>query len=250
MLLTLDELLEITQQPVSQTTNAGENITFAVTATGGNLTYQWRFQGSDIDGATSSSLTIEGVSTANAGEYSVVVANEGQSQLSDPATLNVSVPLVIITQPQDESATVGSSVTLSVVADGNPVPQYQWLREGAVLVGATGASLSLSELTAQDAGTYQVQVSNGVETLNSALAILTVTEEETLRFEEATFDGDGNFRLVVIGTVGLTCQLERSANLVDWQLLSTFTFENNNVEFIDTEASTLGRSYYRLVPQP
>ena len=250
VLLTLDELLEITQQPVSQTTNAGENITFAVTATGGNLTYQWRFQGSDIDGATSSSLTIEGVSTANAGEYSVVVANEGQSQLSDPATLNVSVPLVIITQPQDESATVGSSVTLSVVADGNPAPQYQWLREGAVLVGATGASLSLSELTAQDAGTYQVQVSNGVETLNSALAILTVTEEETLRFEEATFDGDGNFRLVVIGTVGLTYQLERSANLVDWQVLSTFTFENNNVEFIDTEASTLGRSYYRLVPQP
>jgi hypothetical protein len=46
----------ISNQPTTQTVCAGTNVTFSVTATGNNLTYQWRKGGVNIGGATSSFL--------------------------------------------------------------------------------------------------------------------------------------------------------------------------------------------------
>ncbi len=66
----------ITNQPQSITVAPGNTATFTVTATGtAPLTYQWRKNGTNISGATSSAYTIASVTTANAGTYSVVVSN-------------------------------------------------------------------------------------------------------------------------------------------------------------------------------
>src|SRR5256885_7781893 len=53
----------------------GQNVTFAVGATGTSPTYQWRFNGADISGATLASYSLANVQTSNAGNYSVVVTN-------------------------------------------------------------------------------------------------------------------------------------------------------------------------------
>ena len=51
----------ITSQPASQTINVGGSATFSVTASGtGPLSYQWRFNGTNISGATSASYTLGG----------------------------------------------------------------------------------------------------------------------------------------------------------------------------------------------
>lgn len=66
----------ITQQPTSLTVGTGSLVSFTVTATGtAPLSYQWSFNASAISGATNSSLSITNVHPANAGSYSVVVAN-------------------------------------------------------------------------------------------------------------------------------------------------------------------------------
>jgi hypothetical protein len=68
--------LFITQQPRNQTVRLGLNASFSVSATSANpVTYQWRFNGTNIDGATNATLVLTNVQLANEGLYSVLVAD-------------------------------------------------------------------------------------------------------------------------------------------------------------------------------
>lgn len=83
----------ITTQPVSQTVNAGDSVTFTAAASGNPTpTYQWRKNGVDISGATGTSYTINGVAAGNAGNYTVLATNAVGSDLSAAAVLTVIVP--------------------------------------------------------------------------------------------------------------------------------------------------------------
>ena len=64
---------------------------FTVTATGMGLTYQWRFGGAPIGGATGATYTIASAQPNQAGTYDVVVQNGGGSVTSATATLTVQV---------------------------------------------------------------------------------------------------------------------------------------------------------------
>lgn len=85
----------ITVHPVGSTNNAGAAATLNVTATGSNLSYQWRRDGNNlangggITGATSSALTITGITQVHAGEYTVLVSNSAGNDTSDPAVVAV-----------------------------------------------------------------------------------------------------------------------------------------------------------------
>ena len=90
----------ITTQPASQTLLAGANVIFTVGASGATpLSYQWRFNGGNISGATTSSYTKNNVQAANAGSYTVVVTNAYGSANSANAVLTVHTPPAITTQP-------------------------------------------------------------------------------------------------------------------------------------------------------
>lgn len=93
----------ITQQPQPITRYTGRPFTFSVTAAGTTpLSYQWKLNGSDIAGATTSSYSGT-VNTASAGNYSVNVSNE-VSQLS--STTN---PLTALPIPSGYAATIISN---------------------------------------------------------------------------------------------------------------------------------------------
>lgn len=80
----------ITTQPQSQTATAGQGVTMSVAADGsGTLTYQWKKNGSNISGATSSSYTITGVISSDAGSYTVMASNNAGDVTSTAATLTV-----------------------------------------------------------------------------------------------------------------------------------------------------------------
>ncbi len=89
-MLVLNPFVTITQQPASQTVSAGFDANFSVVATGpAPITYQWRFNGLPIAGATAADLTLKGVTIANAGNYSVVAGNAAGTVTSATAILTV-----------------------------------------------------------------------------------------------------------------------------------------------------------------
>jgi hypothetical protein len=95
----------ITTQPVSQTNFVGQTVQFSVTASGAPvLAYQWQFKGTNlvngngITGATTPNLTISGIATNNAGNYTAVVTNYIGSVTSSNAALTVlPLPAVVLT---------------------------------------------------------------------------------------------------------------------------------------------------------
>jgi hypothetical protein len=80
----------ITSQPANQVTVVGQTATFNVTAVGtGPLVYQWMFNGTNLPSATNSVLTLNNVSTNQAGSYSVTVTDPAGSTNSGMAMLSV-----------------------------------------------------------------------------------------------------------------------------------------------------------------
>lgn len=89
-LTVVEEPPRITAQPQNQTVPAGASVTFTVAATGtGQLTYQWKENGSNLPGANQAALTLNNVTVAKSGnKYSVVITGAG-SVTSQEATLTV-----------------------------------------------------------------------------------------------------------------------------------------------------------------
>jgi len=165
----------ITSQPASQGVVVGAGVTFTVVATGMPApTFQWRRNGVPIAGATAATYTVASVTAADAGTYTVVATNSVGSVTSAGALLTINTLPVITTQPAGKTVTAGTGVSFTAAASGTPSPTYQWQKNGVNILGATGATYSLSTTTVADAGTYRVVATNVVGATTSSGAVLTV----------------------------------------------------------------------------
>ncbi len=167
----------ITTQPASQTIIAGNSVTFTAAASGtAPLTYQWQKNNVNISGATSSSFTITSTVPSDAGNYTLIATNSANSATSNPAILTITATApAITTQPASQKTIiVGTSVTFSAVASGNPAPTYQWQKNSANIIGATSSSYTITNAATGDAGVYTVIATNVAGTATSNSATLTV----------------------------------------------------------------------------
>ena len=163
-----------TMQPQSSTNLAGGTASFSASALGpGPMSYQWRLNGVDLAGATTTSLTLTNLQMSDAGLYSVAVSNSFGGVLSSNASLTV-VPFVITSAPNNLNSFPGATVTLNVGVLCNFPVSYQWQFDGASLDGAVGSSLTLTNLQFSQAGVYAVNVSAAGTTV-SANASLNIT---------------------------------------------------------------------------
>jgi CotH kinase protein/Lamin Tail Domain/Bacterial Ig domain/Calx-beta domain/Immunoglobulin domain len=89
-LLTVRVAPQITTQPQAQVVDPGTSASLSVTASGtAPFTYQWRFNGAGLAGATGSTYSLPAVAYTNGGFYSVVVLNAVGSAISQPVELIV-----------------------------------------------------------------------------------------------------------------------------------------------------------------
>ena len=156
----------ITTQPVAQTVCAESPVTFSVATSSTGITYQWKRNGTNINGATSSSYNIPSVTAAQAGNYTVTLTNLCGTTTSNVAALIVNpLPVPVITQ---------AGANLSTAAFSS----YQWLKNGTVLTGATSQNY-----TATSNGSYRVKVTNGNNCSDTSAAVnvtgLSVSELNT-----------------------------------------------------------------------
>jgi hypothetical protein len=210
--------VSITTQPASQTVNGGANATFSVTAANA-LTYQWRFNGASISGATASSYTVVGAQSTDAGSYSVVVANNAGSVTSANAvlTVNIATPPSITTQPANATQNQGQSANFSVTASGSGPLSYQWqkntvnLADGGNVVGSASANLTLTSVTSSDAASYRCVVANSAGSATSTSATLTVIVPPTITTQPQNANvlqvgGSATFSVSASGTTPFTYQ--------------------------------------------
>ena len=179
----------ITTQPEAQTVTEGQSATFSVTATGTSPGYQWKKNGTVIDGATSSSYTTPATSSAdNTAVFSVVVTNSAGTVTSSGAALTVNAAAVapvaptITTQPTAQSIAAGATATFTVAATGTSL-SYQWKKNGLNITGGMGATTNTYTTPAMgyagDGAVYSVEVSNSAGSVTSSTATLTVTKSST-----------------------------------------------------------------------
>ena len=170
----------ITTQPASQTVTAGQTATFSVTASGtAPLTYQWKKNGSNISGATSSTYTTPATAVGDNGSvFIVVISNAASTVTSTDATLTVNAPSVspsITTQPGNQTVTAGQTASFSVTASGTAPLAYQWRKNGSSISGATSSTYTTPATAVGDSGAlFTVVVSNAVGNVTSSSATLTV----------------------------------------------------------------------------
>lgn len=225
----------ITTQPSGQTVTAGTSASFNVVAAGtATLGYRWRKNGTFITGANSATYTLPSAITGDAGSYTVVVTNSAGSITSSVATLTVnSAPVApsISTQPANQTGTVGGSVMLTVVASGTATLAYQWQHEGSNVATGTNASLTLISLTTNDAGNYQVVVTNSAGSATSSVASVTVNPAPeapgiTSQPESVTVMSGSNatFSVTATGTAPLRYQWRKAGVAVAGATNSTLAF--------------------------
>jgi len=170
----------ITTQPANVTVTEGGTASFGVVASGTNLSYQWRQNGTDIAGANSSSYTTPSLALAdNGASFDVVVSGEcGDAVTSAAATVTVTaacVPPSITTQPANVTVTEGGTASFGVVANGTNL-SYQWRQNGTDIAGANSSSYTTPSLALADNGaSFDVVVSGECgDAVTSAAATLAV----------------------------------------------------------------------------
>ena len=166
-----------TSYPNSQYVVQDSNVTFSGVVNGypKEFTYQWYKNSGIIPEATGNAYSINNVTNNDAATYLLSVSNT-QGSVSGSASLTV-IPFaapVITAQPSDLSLSSGYFGQMYVVANGVPNPNYQWRKDGADIVSGIYSSLVFTNVKEQDAGIYDVIVSNNAGSITSSGATLTI----------------------------------------------------------------------------
>ena len=177
----------ITVQPVGQVVASGTAATLSAVAGGTEpVAYQWLNGMGPIPNATNASYTIDSATTNDAGGYYVAVVNAYGTATSQAATLTVYVPVVFTSQPAQQVVPFKGAALFSAMASGYPAASYQWLFNGAVVAGANGSSLVLTNVGTNALGGYSVIAWNAYSAATSSVAMLLMSPSIRAPFLGAT----------------------------------------------------------------
>jgi len=159
-----------------------------VTTIGGSITPYF----SNMDGMGSAAqfnrplgVAVDGGGTLYMTEVTSNVGSDGSGvppfEVNDNASNKILVgipavvePPAVNAQPLSQAISTGGTLTLKVGTTGNPEPTYQWQFDGTPIPGATGSTLTLSNVGTTQAGTYFVVVTSGGMSAVSSTATITV----------------------------------------------------------------------------
>jgi hypothetical protein len=155
-------LKPLVQPPASTNLLTGDTLVLRANATGpGPLHWQWRFNGVELPGETNVQLTIEFVRLDDSGIYDAVVWNASGVVVSAGAQVSVVEPPYILTAPSGTvTANPGANATFTISAGGTAPLRFQWRFNGVDIPGATGPSLTISNVVLEHSGLYSAVVSN------------------------------------------------------------------------------------------
>ena len=147
----------------------------------------------------------------------------------------------------DQSITSGGTARFIMAASGAVPLSYQWRLNGTNLASATNAWLVLTNVQANQAGTYSVVASNSFGTASSSEGILTVFSGRT-RFITSSgglFVSGGQLHLLVEGSTETQFILEKSEDLKNWMPAQTNTL-SAGVMRLNEPTGTNNHQFFRM----
>ncbi|HEX7859752.1 MAG TPA: immunoglobulin domain-containing protein [Verrucomicrobiae bacterium] len=165
-----------------------------------------------------------------------VAVAHGKIVKSNPVT--GAAPVRIVRQPQSFAATMGGTATFTVSAQGTDPMTYQWRHSGTNVPGATGLGLTLTNVTVEAAGEYDVVITNPAGSVTSAVAELTVHFADVKIYAGVTLRGE----------IGDKFKLEYRDQLQDpavWNVITNVTLSTGESIWIDYSTPQGTNRFYR-----
>ncbi|HYF04135.1 MAG TPA: choice-of-anchor I family protein [Patescibacteria group bacterium] len=221
----------ITSQPVAKTVCEGDTaVTFSVAAQPSSgtmsISYQWRkgtvnlVNNSRINGATGPVLRIQNPTTADAGDYNVIVSlgSSSTGMPSSNAALTIRATAAIITHPVSQIICQGQSTPIFITAAGDNLT-YQWQKDNQDITEATGTTFSPSAT-----GAYRVIVRNACGEVISQTANITVQQLATITAQpqDVSLNEGGTLTLTVQAQNATSYQWMRTGNDIPGATLATY----------------------------
>ncbi|WP_297868830.1 GEVED domain-containing protein, partial [uncultured Flavobacterium sp.] len=249
----------ITAQANNQIVLDGADASYAITATGTGISYQWQVSTdngvtwNNIEGATNASYTLVGASSADNGkQFQCVVSGTAPCTAATSNVVTLTVGSVSITaQPTNQIVCSDAGATFTVGTSGE-VSSYQWQvstngTSWTDLEGANATSLVLNGLTSSNTGTQYRCVLNGGDVISDG-ASLTVFDAVAIGTQPANQTVCSNAASVTFTSVatgsGLSYQWQMSTNGTDW---SNVTGATSAAYTINTPSVSLNNNQYRVV---
>jgi hypothetical protein len=136
------------------------------------------------------------------GEFSLA----GTNVFSCIAQANVGSAPTISTPPRAQTAEVGTTVILTVRANGYPPPTYRWYVNGTNMLSCTSCELVLTNMALSDSGTYSVFVTNACGAVTSAVTVnvIPAVERRPVPGVELMGQAGSSWDVVCADSLGLT----------------------------------------------
>jgi hypothetical protein len=149
-------------------------------------------------------------------------------------------PLTITNQPTSVSVPTGGTTTFSVGAAGPSPYSFQWTVNGTNLTGATNVALTLTNISVAQVGTYNVVVSNSLQSVTSSGATLTTVDLKL-------FAG-----LVINGVVGTNYTIQSTGGPLssNWVTLTNLVLPSQPYYFIDYTSISNSSDFYQAIATP
>lgn len=179
--------ITFTEDPVDTKVCAASKAVFTANAVlnGGNdpINYQWYFNGAAlvddarISGATTSTLTIMNVGSADEGDYYCEASSpNATTEASKTAKLTIMLPPMFDVQPTDATLVEGEKLTLTATASGEETITYQWYKDDVMINGATENTFIIDGVLLTDAGFYYCEATNECGKTKSTIAQVVVNK--------------------------------------------------------------------------
>jgi hypothetical protein len=190
--------------------------------------------------------------TASAGtSYKIAVDGLGNSPFNQGTfTLQWSQPFapMFTLQPDSWDVFMGSNVTFSATAIGNPSPSYQWRFNGTNVANETNSTYTRNNVQTNDTGNFTVVATNSSGSATSIVAHLEVYSTQKALLSNVSYSAPSNYvRFIVSGITGAHYAVSVSTNLTNWTPIYTniTTFTN-----IDSGVTNTAGRFYRVLYQP
>lgn len=223
----------------------GQPFTLSVDAKGEGLYYVWTIDGHPIPTSDGARFSRSKADFHDAGLYVAYVSDGKVMVQSPPAKVTV---VGFVTQPSPRS-TAGAGKRFSISAQLSvDNAKYQWMKNGAPVVGATSPTLTIPAPKATDAGIYTLVAKVGTLTVTSdpaAVNVLEVTKDPeflvTMVGSRATLLASGKVTLASGETGTVTHQWLKNGVVIPSQNSTVLTLLS--VQKSDTARYTLKVSH-------